>query len=202
MCYASFTFMGALVFQCSNLSSEVNILVWMLGAGLILVHCLKIEAARLWVCNFSLQLAKALTTDTNYAGALRALDVELFLAGALKQPQPEVDVPPFALSIFKCSSVVRISLSRHLKEIVPRACEDLKKGHLCLTRLLGPPFSLLNCGCTRCICNSKDACAADAMGWAFRGRRKHCKVWGIAHLVRKRLQILCMYVYCKTKICV
>lgn len=48
------------------------------------------ESGRLWACNFTLQLAKALTTENDYAGALRLLESGSRLAAAMNQPQLEV----------------------------------------------------------------------------------------------------------------
>lgn len=49
------------------------------------------DSGRLWACNFNLQLAKALTTENDYAGALRVLDNGSRLAATMNQPQLEVN---------------------------------------------------------------------------------------------------------------
>lgn len=49
------------------------------------------EAGRLWACNFGLQLAKALTTESDYSGALRVLESASKFAAAMNKPQLEVD---------------------------------------------------------------------------------------------------------------
>ncbi|KAG0591394.1 hypothetical protein M758_1G168900 [Ceratodon purpureus] len=48
------------------------------------------DAGRLWACNFSLQLAKALTTESDYPGALRVLESASKLAAAMNKPQLEM----------------------------------------------------------------------------------------------------------------
>lgn len=48
------------------------------------------DAGRLWACNFSLQLAKALTAESDFRGALRVLESAAKLAAAMNEPQLEV----------------------------------------------------------------------------------------------------------------
>jgi len=48
------------------------------------------DSGRLWACNFSLQLAKALTADSDFPGALRVLESASKLPAAMNKPQLEV----------------------------------------------------------------------------------------------------------------
>lgn len=48
------------------------------------------DSGRLWACNFSLQLAKALTAESDFPGALKVLESSSKSAAVMNQPQLEV----------------------------------------------------------------------------------------------------------------
>jgi MAternally-affected-uncoordination protein len=65
---------------------HVTNVVHMILAWYVIYCCCFSSEARLWACNFNLQLAKALTTENDHVGAVRALDTGLRLAASIHQP--------------------------------------------------------------------------------------------------------------------
>lgn len=90
------------------------------------------ESGRLWACNFTLQLAKALTTENDYAGALRLLESGSRLAAAMNQPQLEMVFATARLHIqlmqWEDPAIIERSLAE-CDQLFERIPQHLKRSH-------------------------------------------------------------------------
>ncbi|CAM6075414.1 unnamed protein product [Sphagnum tenellum] len=76
----------SLLSRCYLLVGTISSVKQTLRKGIELSSSAGTGEARLWACNFNLQLAKALTTENDHVGAVRALDTGLRLAASIHQP--------------------------------------------------------------------------------------------------------------------